>query len=364
MRLNRYVRELTPYTVVSHNVWQQAVFDQVLKLDWNEATKPPSPKVIDATKNFLEHNPLNWYPNLVNEPLLEAIANYCQVDKSNVQYFPSSDSLHENILRTYLECEDLVAIVSPTYDNFRATAESMGGTIHYEFLDSLYNYDIEAMLQNLSKIRPKILYICSPNNPTGTLWEVEDIKRICNELPDTLVLVDEAYYEFSQVSSIPLLSTHSNLIISRTFSKAFGLASFRVGFAVASPKVLENLNRVRNPKNTTAISQVVALAALQDIGYTQSYVKEVSEAHTWMLQKLASFPLKVLSHPNANFITFKLTNNKHQALCSFLTNQQIYIRYLDNKNINLDCLRITIGTLQQMKRFINALAIFFGVYEK
>ncbi len=175
MFVNKYVKVLKPYPLVSHRAWELQGKEDVLKLDWNEATVPPSPKVKENIMKFLENGNMHWYPDVNNSLLLEELSIYNDLPVENIQYFASSDSLHEYIVRTFIEPEDRIVIVAPAYDNFSAVVESNGALTEFYYLDEKFHLDIEHFDNYLNLHQPKIVYICNPNNPTGTMYKKEVI---------------------------------------------------------------------------------------------------------------------------------------------------------------------------------------------
>ncbi len=146
---NRFVQNLAPYKVSSHEAWSLGGDKDVLKLDWNESTQSPSPKVMDALKAALKNDRLNWYPDIDNQKLTNALSRYAGVPAECVQYFASSDDLHEYAIRAFCDALDRITIVGPTYDNFRAIAESMGAEIQFFYLDQEFRFDMQAFEKHL-----------------------------------------------------------------------------------------------------------------------------------------------------------------------------------------------------------------------
>jgi len=357
MFANKYVEKLKPYPVVSHKAWSLENTIDVLKLDWNEATIPPTPKVKEYILKFLEDGHLNWYPDVCNQRLLKLISDYVKLPVENLQYFAGSDSLHEYIVRTFLEPGDKVLIVAPTYDNFRAVVEATGCHVDYYFLDKNFLMDIDDFMKCLENYRPKLVYLCNPNNPTGTLYRFDDLKSIIVRHNDIMFIVDEAYYEFDGITCKDLVIEYDNLIISRTFSKAFALASFRIGYAISSKTNIELLSKVRNPKSISAFAQIAAIAALEDIEYMKNYVKEVNKAKAWFMEELEKLGIKAYGE-GGNFVLISLKSDTKRRLVDFLEQKHIFVRdYSHVRNLE-NFIRITIGTRRQMEVVLEQIRAF------
>ncbi|PSU19318.1 aminotransferase [Photobacterium phosphoreum] len=356
MFLNINTKKLNPYKVASHKVWNIKNKDTILKLDWNESTIPPSPLVKKAILEYTETGFFNWYPNVDNNVLREKLAGYSGVNVSNIEYFSSSDGLHEYIIRTFLNEDDSILLISPTYDNFRAVAESLGvKTEHFRLnKDEGYSFNIKALMDNISTVKPKALYLCNPNNPTGNSYSKEEIILLSETFSDVLFIVDEAYFEFNGVTVADLVNSFSNILICRTFSKAFGLASMRFGYAISSTENITGLQKVKNPKSVSAIAQISALAALDDLAYVYNYVEEVKKSKVIFISELQKRNIKVLQSTCGNFVFVDFGLNCVDII-NDLENNNVFIRYYGHILGAENMVRITVGTIKQMQLFLDIL---------
>ncbi len=356
------LKNIIPYNLSSHKVWEIQT-DKVLKLDWNESSILPSPKVKQDVLEYLNSSNLNWYPNTKNDHLLSLLARYTNVDVNNIQYFSSSDSIHEYVSRVFIDSGDEVLIVSPTYDNFRVVVESAGGRINLFLLDSNFNLDFSLLNNELKSKNYKLCYISNPNNPTGNDFDHNLLTETIIANPSVLFLIDEAYFEFSKKSQASNSQQLHNLIITRTFSKAFGLASFRIGYLISNVKIIECLNKIRNAKNIPMISQIAACSALEDLEYMNNYVLEVEIAKNSFLKELNSpffrSHLKAFDS-SANFILIDVFDKKKKDLITFLENNLIFIRDVVLKTLSEDHVRITIGNQEQMLHVLSKLKEFYS----
>lgn len=353
--INKYLRNFKPYKVASHKVWQfaKAQRTNILELDWNEATIQPSPIVTQRLKKLLETDFLNYYPAIYNEELHNLLSAYSELPKENIQYFASSDSLHEYISKMYITVGDPALVLWPSYDNFRLTAQVAGAHVMYFELNKDFTFDAEAFEAKIQSIDPSFVYICNPNNPTGLVLEKHYIRHLLETFPSTMFLIDEAYIEFcSEKTCKDLVLEHDNILISRTMSKAFGLANIRFGYLLASAENIRYISRIRNPKNITTFAQEAAIGALTDIGYMKKYVRQVNEAKTYFVRTINS-------ECNTKFHAFKSNGNFVLIRCKDLITKREILKYLEQNNVFIrdlsqsesvkDCVRITIGTKEQMK---------------
>ncbi|MCC4786895.1 pyridoxal phosphate-dependent aminotransferase [Vibrio splendidus] len=353
--VNKYVKRTEPYPIVSHEAWEDKSND-VLKMDWNEATIPPSPKVNKALIEAINTGKLNWYPDTCNQKLIGTISDYADVDKGNVEYFASSDVIHEIIARTFIEAGDLITIVGPTYDNFRATVEGAGGLTNFFYLNESFELDSEKFNAFLSVYEPKLVYLCNPNNPTGTLHSLEVLEDIISNNQNSLFLIDEAYFEFSGISAVKLAVKFDNVIVTRTLSKAFGLASVRFGYLITSYNNISYIRRVRNPKNVPMLTQVAAEAAFSDIEYMNEYVDEVKLAKQYFIEEMNKINKSnkfVLFNSYGNFLMIKFDQSLKNDVLAELKKNKIYVRSYSHVVGMEDFIRFTIGKREQMERVFN-----------
>lgn len=361
---NKYLRNLKPYKLASHKIWsvEPKQRNEILKLDWNEATMPPTPLV----KQFIEemlNEPMffNLYPTTYNEKLMVLLSKYVGLPIDNVQYFASSDALHEYICKVFISVGDPVMILGPSYDNFRLTCQANGAEVFYSYYDDDFGFDAVKFEKDIYDKEPAVVYICNPNNPTGYIHSKEYIEYLLNEFPDTLFLIDEAYYEFSKISAKDLVLTYDNILISRTMSKAFALANFRIGYLIASKENIQFINRIRNPKNLTTFAQTAAIAALSDVDYMWKYVEQVHLAMDYFVNEMKQYDNKLQLYPShGNFILVKFPSHDEKVLLlNYLADNNIFVRDTMQADCVKNCFRITIGSLSQMKLVVKLIKCFY-----
>ena len=365
--INKYLRNFKPYKVASHKIWRvsQEEKAKILKLDWNESTIQPSPLVNKRLKELVETNFINYYPETYNEHLYELLSRYTGLPQGNIQYFASSDSLHEYISKMYISVGDPVLILWPSYDNFRLTAQVAGAYLHFFELNNDFSFNKNAFEETIIRKSPSLVYICNPNNPTGLLIEKKYIESLLIKFPNTVFLVDEAYIEFCPNETCSdLVLKYNNLLISRTMSKAFGLANIRFGYLIASVENIDYISSIRNPKNITTFAQEAAIGVLEDVDYMRKYVQMVNEAKEIFINKINKYfsPQLKAYNSSANFVLVDCFDNKRKAdLLVFLENNDIFVRNVGQSESVRKCVRITIGTKEQMERVINCIKLFFAL---
>jgi len=345
------ISSLKEYKAPHHNALLFSQNEAYLKLDSNEATVSPSPLVYRRLHEFLSQGHLNWYPEASAVHLRKKIASYTNRALEEIQVFNGSDSALDYICRTFVDKDDEVLIASPTYDNFRIYVESLGARVKLVYAKSPFESNVPLLIENTNP-DTKLVYICNPNNPTGRIYTVNEVERLLEGLSSGILIIDEAYYEFSKITMTGLLSQVENLIVTRTFSKAFGLAALRCGYALSRKTVLDHINKIRNTKEVNSIAQIAAAAALDDRDYMEAYVKEVHAAKEWLVDRLKSLGYLVFDTP-ANYILMKvrcpalfITEMKRAKI---LIRDRSYIPQLES------FVRITVGHLKSCRRFVRAI---------
>lgn len=358
---NKYLRNLKPYMTASHKIWSVSPNERagMLKLDWNEATIPPSPAVIKAVSSLLERPDFfNLYPSTYNAGLMEALSRYAGVPESNIQYFAGSDSLHEYIAETYIAPGDPVLILWPSYDNFRLTAEANGATVYYSEMDEDFAFRHDALIHDIETHNPSLVYICNPNNPTGSYIEPETLAKIVATYPESMFVIDEAYGEFSGGSVNPLVLEHDNILVTHTMSKAFALANFRFGYLVSCAENISAISAARNSKGVTTFAQAATFAALSDAEYMRKYVYEVCEARKIFTENVnAEFSGRLHAYASrGNFVLVRcFPDGLKESIMAGLEGRNIFVRNVSQSKSLHGCFRVTIGTPGQMARVIESL---------
>ena len=330
------LKELAPYKAASQDIWKEDS-NTKLKLDWNEGVVKPPKIVTDSLNDFLDKGMFNFYPNTQNKDLLNSISNYISCKESNISYFSGIDHLHEYIVRAFLNEGDKVSILTPTYDNFRAVCESSGIKIN-----KIDYYSESNDLYKLSNFDSKVVYFANPNNPTGHIIDTKVIKNWLINNPDTLFVIDEAYIEFSGVSSKNFINEFNNILICRTLSKAFCLAGIRFGYCLSSESIINSLNSIRNPKSVSMFSQILALAALNNLNYVSEYVNKNNNAKNILKRRiLEKFQNVKLSGDHGNFLLLRFSSKQDcDNFIEYLKSIGISIR--DTQHLVPNSCRVTI----------------------
>ncbi|MFP4424159.1 MAG: histidinol-phosphate transaminase [Candidatus Woesearchaeota archaeon] len=314
---------------------------EMIRLDFNENTCGPSPGVLKAIKSVCSES-LAVYPEY--DDFIQELADYLDVRTEQLVITNGADEGIKSIIDTYLNDNEKIVIPVPTFDMFAFYAQVAGASINEVPYNDDLSFPKEMILNNLSNAR--ILVLVNPNNPTGTRISEKDIKEICEKAPETLIILDEAYTQFSDKNSIPLIKKYENLVILRTFSKAFGIAGLRLGYIIANKSIAENILKAKSPYNVNTLAVVAGKAALKDTEYINSYVNEVKSNREFLSAELKKRGFTVyLSSANFILVNFGEENDR---ICDGLKQKGILIRNRTKNLLLNNCSRITIGTKQQV----------------
>lgn len=307
--------------------------------------------VILALYDKLLSMPFNRYPEVTNFGIRKRIADYIGYEKENVLVGNGSDEIIDTIGKAFISPLDKVLIPSPTFSLYSSIARIYSGLPILIPLNPDYTLPVEKIISESKS--SKIAIICSPNNPTGVLYPDEDIKTILDT--GILVILDEAYAEFSGHSGLHLLNNYDNLIVMKTFSKAFGLAGFRTGYCVASETLIESMSKVILPYNLNLISLKVVELAIQYEDFMSDVVKKIKENKKYLYGSLKEIEGITPIPSSTNFILFEVQNAK--KIYEELLKRGILIRYFEGKNY----LRVSVGTYEECVKFISELREILNV---
>lgn len=312
---------------------------------------------LDANENSFG-SPLpenhNRYPDPLQLELKEKISQVKGVPSQNIFLGNGSDEAIDLLFRIFCEPgKDNVLIFPPTYGMYEVCAEMNNVTVKKISLTHNFQLDLAA-IENAIDAHTKLIFVCSPNNPTGNSINRNDIEILLNNF-DGLVIIDEAYINFArQKSFIPELTEFPNLVILQTLSKAWGLAGLRLGMAFAGGPVINYFNKVKYPYNINSATQKLAIESLNNITSVNNWTKTTVEQKDLLSKELLNFHWVQTVYPSdANFILVRMNDAK--KIYSFLSTKGIIVRDRSSVVLCSNCLRITIGTPDENKQLIEAL---------
>ena len=324
----------------------------VLKLDRNEMTTAPSPRVIEALHKAIATRPLNLYPDSDAEDLRTKISEYISMSPDYVCCFGGDDIALDSIVRTYLDKDTDIVVNSSDFSSIRHSAASAGARVIDVFHDNPFRPGIESLIEKIGP-RTRMIYISNPDDSSGAMFSQAEIVFLLAYAERIMVVVDEAYFEYSGVSVVELTRRFSNLAVIRTFSKAFGLAALRAGYVISDPENLEFIARIRPAVSMGVPDQMAAMAALDDPDYTREYVAQIRRSKEILSSRLPEMGYEFSISP-ANFFALRVSYAAEAA--EALQQEGILVESLAGVKQLENYLRITIGTPDQMDRLLLVLS--------
>jgi histidinol-phosphate aminotransferase len=298
-----HLRRLAPYEWEASNEDLAAAAgipeSAIVRFDTNTAPWPPVGW--EQTVLAVPRLAANEYPHPSNEPLRSTLANRMGVLPEQVVVTAGADEALYLIASVFLGPRRRAVLPTPTFTMFRVVTETAGGDLVEVPLDEQWDVPRDAVLEAACQPGVSVVWLCSPNNPTGRLVDPAVVDAVAARAQDALVVVDEAYYEFAGVTMAPLLERHANLVILRTFSKGYGLAGARVGYAVGRPSVTGALDAVRPPQNLSIFSITAACRALEDEAGLRGRVRMLCQERARLQEALRSRGWEVVPS-SANFL--------------------------------------------------------------
>jgi histidinol-phosphate aminotransferase len=236
----------------------------------------------------------------------------------------------------------------PTYTHFLVYVEARGAQVVPFYSSDLFDAAIDELTQVLTP-DTKLVYLVNPNNPTGVTYPAEQVAALLERFPGTLFLVDEAYFEFHGKTVMGLVGRYDNLVVTRTFSKCFGIAGLRMGYLCTGPSAMRQLKKLFNPKSVNRLGQIAAMACLEDLDYYNAFVREVTEAKELFRSEMARRGLNVIITP-ANFVNLKVPDPAR--FCRLLEEEGVYVRDRSSLPRMENYVRVSIPSVAQMHEVI------------
>lgn len=313
---------------------------------------------LDANENpfgSASKQPFNRYPDPKQRALKEKIGQLKRLEPNQIFLGNGSDEAIDIVFRTFCTPgQDNVITLPPTYGMYKVCADINDIEVREVPLTSSYQIDTASVLATIDK-HTKVIWICSPNNPTGNAIYSKDIIQIINSFSG-IVVIDEAYIDFAPDKSFTQkLKDYPNLILLQTFSKAWGMAGLRLGMAFACEKIIQLFNKVKYPYNVNQLSQEKALEALRSLLNKETMVEEILTQRAWLEEELAKLSYVVKIHPSdANFLLVKM--NDGHGVYQKLVAQKIITRDRSTVALCEDCIRITVGSEEENLALITQLS--------
>jgi histidinol-phosphate aminotransferase len=321
-----------------------------LRLDFNENTVGASPKVLAKLREILTADALTIYPEY--SQVVPALAQFFEVAEDELALTNGTDEAIQVMVNAYVNPGDDVLVLTPSYAMYRFYSEVAGASVRtLPYKADTLKFPLDELL---AAVRPetKAVFISNPNNPTGTAVTREGLERVLDRAPGACVLVDEAYYEFCGITMLPYLNEYPNLFVSRTFSKVYGMAGLRVGCLFSCADNMAAIHKSHSPYSVNYLAAIAAKTAVEDQEFIRGYVTEVLASREVLTAGLERLGIPyVPSH--GNFVLLHV-GPRAQEVCDRLKTTGILVR---NRSYEIaGCVRVTVGTQEQMRRFLEELA--------
>ena len=322
--------------------------DKIVKMNANENPYGCSPRVIKA---FSKANNFNIYPDDGQQELRRQIAAYAKVPPQCVVAGHGSNTLIDFIVRLFVGPGDEVINAVPTFDIYRFSTVICDGKLINTLRDDKFNINLDAMLSAITP-KTKVIFLATPNNPTGNITPREQILALIKTgLP---VIVDEAYYEFSGETVMPLTNEYKNLIVLRSFSKWAGLAGLRVGYGVFPAQIAAALMAIKIPHNVSIAAEIAVRESLADLDYLQGKVKSLIAERSRLYSELQSIKWLKAYPSKANFIFCDVLEGSASELHQNLQKKGVLVRYFETPLLK-NSIRISVGKPEHTETLMKAL---------
>jgi histidinol-phosphate aminotransferase len=318
-----------------------------MRLDFNENTEGCSPSVLKGLKG-IGREALAVYPSY--EDALPRLARHFRVEPSQMTLTNGTDEAIQLVVNTYVNAGNRVVVLRPSYAMYRFYAQVMGAEVEEVAYGADLNFPAEELARKISQ-RTRAVLLANPNNPTGGSASPAQLRALLEQSPHAAVLVDEAYFEFSGQTVLPWIGKYPNLFVSRTFSKAYGLAGLRVGCLFSRAENMAAIRKGQSPYSVNVAAVAAALAAVKDRRFVRRYTSEVLQARRFLCGELRRLGWKYFPS-DANFVLVRFGEDATR-IRRLLERDNILVR--DRSYEIAGCVRITVGTMSQTRALVRAL---------
>ena len=325
----------------------------LLRLDFNENTLGPSPRVFEALQ-AIKSDEISIYPeyNLLKKFLCEKYLDSRKFKNDEIGIFNGADAAINAIFNTFGEKDQIFLTTDPTFGYYSPCSDMCGmKKITCSYIGEHFIFPIKEFEEKIVRYNPKLIFICNPNNPTGTVLGAQEIIKLSNVNKNSLIVVDELYEKFNGDSLLELIDfeKNHNIVIIQSLSKTAGLAGLRIGFTFGHENLIQYINKVTGPYDVNSFAVTATLAALKDKSYVDNYVLEVKKAREWMVDRFKSANIR--NHFSGGNYFLIWPNKNPKILIKQMKDKGILIRSMENKNNIGNSIRVSIGTLKQMRLF-------------
>lgn len=320
---------------------------RVIKLSSNESPLGVSPNVIREIKKWAKS--VHLYPDPNCSELRREISAYLNIDEDNVIVGNGSDEILFLLSLTFLDNDSNVIIPIPSFSYYEILTKIRGASPIFVKLGRNFEFEEEKIIEKIDK-NTKMIFLCSPNNPTGNVIKEKALKKILES--GRYVVLDEAYAEFAGQNFTRLVESYDNLIVTRTFSKAFGLAGLRIGYGIASEKIIKKISKIKQPFNVNLLSQKAAIAAIRDRDHLKRCINLVEKEREYVREKLSRYVKVYPSKGNFLLVDVRNTGKRAREVVKELEKKGILVRLLKLRGLDEYFFRVSIGKPKENRKFI------------
>ncbi len=351
--VQREVLSLSNYEVKT--ILNQKNGEKIVKMNLNENFAMPRKTVEKLLIDACRTTDVRAYPPPRGSLAVKAISDFLGFNESEICVANGADEIMDLLMKVFIRTGSKVMIAEPTFPMYTFFTQLYGGSKVTIMLKPNFDLDIDTMLKKTDS-KTRMIFVCSPNNPTGNQFREEDVKRLLQEFKG-IVVVDEAYVDFAPCSFIDWIQEYNNLAVLRSFSKAFGLAGLRLGYIVSSKAIVDYIKRVVGPFNVNSVTQRTIALALQSWDCFKKQIDFVVDEREWVLKNLKQID-GVKPYPSAaNFILFKVTkdNLSSARVAERMESRNVLVKDRGHLPLLRNCIRVTVGTRNMNETFLSAL---------
>jgi histidinol-phosphate aminotransferase len=351
--VQKEVRSLSCYEVKT--ILGQKNQEKIVKMNLNENFAIPNKGIQKMLLDACRSIDVRAYPPPRGSLAAKAISRFLGFSECEVSVANGADEIMDLLMKVFVRKGSKVMIVEPSFPMYTFFAQLYGGSTVPILLRPDFSLDVDAILNKMDK-STRLLFVCSPNNPTGNQFREANIKKLLQEF-NGVVVVDEAYVDFASGSVLNWVRRYDNLAVLRSFSKAFGLAGLRLGYLISNRSIVEYVQRVVGPFNVNSVTQQTIALALKKWSYFERQIRLVVDEREWLMKNLKQID-GVKPYPSdANFILFKVAKDDLTSamITERMENRNVLVKDRGHLPLLENCIRVTVGTRNMNQAFLSAL---------
>jgi histidinol-phosphate aminotransferase len=351
--VQKEVRDLSCYEVKT--ILGQKNAEKIVKMNLNENFAMPNETIKKLLLDACRSIDVRAYPPPRGSLAIKAISSFLGFNESEISVANGADEIMDLLMKVFIRKGSKVMVVEPSFPMYSFFVQLYGGSKVTVMLEPDFSLDVDAILKKADK-DIRLLFVCSPNNPTGNQFREADIKKLLQEF-NGVVVVDEAYADFAPGSVINWVRDYDNLVVLRSFSKAFGLAGLRLGYLVSNRSIVKYVQRVVGPFNVNSVTQRTIALALEKWSYFKEQINFVVNEREWLMENLRQLDGVTPYPSDANFILFKVTkeNLTSTIITERMENRNVLVKDRGHLPLLENCIRVTVGTRNMNETFLSAL---------